>query len=41
MPDIRNVYVFSGPDNYQIFKDPETLDDEVLGIHLELSKVFK
>lgn len=40
IPVFKNVYVFSSPTQYQIFRDTETLHDPVIGIQLELSKVF-
>jgi Uma2 family endonuclease len=40
IPSLKNVYVFSGPSSYQIFRDTETLHDSVIDVRLELSKVF-
>jgi Uma2 family endonuclease len=40
IPLLKNVYVFSGPMNYQMFRDTETLHDPVIDVRLELSKVF-
>jgi Uma2 family endonuclease len=40
IPVFKNVYVFSSPTQYQIFRDTETLDDPVIDVKLELSKVF-
>lgn len=41
IPVLKNVYVFSSPESYQIFRDDQTLADPGLGITLELAKVFK
>ena len=40
IPLLKNVYVFSSPDDYQIFRDTQTLHDTVIDVRLELSKVF-
>jgi Uma2 family endonuclease len=40
IPGLKNVYVFSSPTQYQMFRDTETLNDPVIGVSLELSKVF-
>lgn len=40
IPVFKNVYVFSSPTQYQIFRDTETLADPVINVKLELSKVF-
>lgn len=41
IPVLKNIYVFSDPATYQIFRDGEVLKDPVLGIELELSRVFR
>jgi Uma2 family endonuclease len=41
IPRLKNVYVFSDPQNYQIFRTDQTLHDPALGIDLELAQVFK
>lgn len=41
IPGLKNVYVFSGPDEYEIFRDDQTLTDEAIGVSLELGRVFK
>jgi Uma2 family endonuclease len=41
IPGLRNVYVFSGPTAYEIFRDDEVLVDSALGVELELSRVFR
>jgi hypothetical protein len=40
IPTLKNVYVFSSPNDYQIFRDTQTLHDPVIDVRLELSKVF-
>jgi Uma2 family endonuclease len=40
IPGLKNIYVFSSPDRYQIFRDHQTLSDPVIEVSLELSKVF-
>jgi Uma2 family endonuclease len=40
IPGLKNIYVFSSPTDYQIFRDTETLHDPVIDVRLELSKVF-
>jgi len=41
LPPLRNVYVFSSPDDYQMFKVNETLHDPVLEISFPLAGVFE
>jgi Uma2 family endonuclease len=41
IPTLENVYVFNDPFNYQIFTKKQRLQDEVLGIELDLSELFK
>lgn len=41
IPALKNVYVFSSPDAYQIFRDNQTLSDPAIGISLELAQVFR
>jgi Uma2 family endonuclease len=40
IPGLRNIYVFSSPDDYQIFRDNQMLHDAVIDVRLELAKVF-
>jgi Uma2 family endonuclease len=40
IPVFKNIYVFSSPTQYQIFRDTETLNDPLIDVKLELSKVF-
>lgn len=41
IPALKNIYVFSDPQSYQMFKTDQTLSDPALGISLELAKVFR
>lgn len=41
LPTLGNIYVFSTPDMYQIFRKNEVLTDSVLDINLPLDQVFK
>lgn len=41
LPELDNVYVFSSPDEYEIFKTGETLLDPKMGIELKVDKVFE
>jgi Uma2 family endonuclease len=41
IPGLKNIYVFSSPTAYRMFQDDQTLSDAVLGIELDLSKVFR
>ena len=41
LPSLSNIYVFSSPDEYQIFRANETLEDKKLGISFSLEEVFK
>jgi Uma2 family endonuclease len=40
IPSLENIYVFSSPENYNIFRSNQILIDAALGIELELSKIF-
>ena len=40
IPGFKNIYVFSSPEDYQMFRADQTLVDSALGIELELSKIF-
>ncbi len=40
-PALANIYVFSSPDDYEIYRAHETLQDTVLGILLPLKEVFE
>ncbi len=41
LPELDNVYVFSSPDEYEIFKTGETLHDPKMGIEVEVDKIFE
>lgn len=41
LPSLANIYVFSSPDDYAIFRASETLHDEKLDISFPLEAVFK
>ncbi len=40
IPSLENIYVFSSPEHYNIFRSSQTLTDAALGLELELSKIF-
>ncbi|MFN0033884.1 MAG: Uma2 family endonuclease [Saprospiraceae bacterium] len=40
-PAFANIYVYSSPDDYEIYRAHETLQDAVLGISLPLKEVFE
>ena len=40
LPAVKNIYVFSTPTNYHIFKADETLIDDCLAISLPLAEAF-
>ena len=40
IPSLENIYVFSNPESYSIFRSNQTLSDPALGIELELAKIF-
>lgn len=41
LPPLGNIYVFSAPDEYAIFRATETLHDRVLDISMPLNEVFE
>ena len=41
LPDLKSVYVFRNPDDYEVYSRNETLKDKVLGIDMDLAEVFK
>ena len=41
VPVLENIYVFSSPTEYQIFRAHETLRDEMLDISISLKEVFE
>jgi Uma2 family endonuclease len=40
IPNFKSIYVFSLPDDYEVFAGTETLHDTVLNISLPLTEVF-
>jgi len=41
IPSLKNVYVFTDPDSYEVFKSTETLIDKILDIELSLIDIFR
>ncbi len=41
LPDLKSVYVFRNPNDYDLYSRTETLNDKVLGIEIDLTEVFK
>lgn len=41
LPSLGNIYVFSSPDNYQMYRKNEVLKDSILDIELPLDQVFE
>lgn len=41
LPGVDNIYVFSTPTDYRIYKSNEILQDEQLQIHLTLKEIFE
>lgn len=41
LPGLDNIYVFSAADDYSMFKKGEVLQDEVMGIELEVNLIFE
>jgi len=41
LPGVDNIYVFSSPDEYEIFKSGEMLHDKKMDIKIEVEKVFE
>lgn len=40
-PDPKSVYVYSNPDEFEVFSYREVLNDPILGIELPLAEIFK
>ena len=40
LPSLASIYVFSDPENYEIYKSTETLMDKKLDIELPLKAIF-
>lgn len=41
LPDLRSIYVFSAPNEYEVFAKKGTLRDEKLDIELQVEDIFK
>lgn len=41
LPDLRSIYVFSAPGEYQVFTREDKLEDPRLEVELELGEVFR
>jgi Uma2 family endonuclease len=41
LPDLKSIYVFSAPNEYEVFSKEELLMDVQLGIELPLKEIFK
>ena len=41
LPDLRSIYVFDKPKNYEVFTWKDQLKDNLLGIELNLQEIFK
>lgn len=40
IPGLKNIYVFSDPENYEMYKSTQTLVDKNLDIELSLAEIF-
>ncbi|MEM6631283.1 MAG: Uma2 family endonuclease [Bacteroidota bacterium] len=40
LPDLCSIYVFSAPNEYNVFIKDQTLNDPVLGLELPLTRIF-
>ena len=41
LPDLKTIFVFDQPEEYEVYSKKQTLVDKVLDIKLELSDIFK
>jgi hypothetical protein len=41
LPEMQNISVYTAPNEYEIYKSNQTLQDQRLGISLDLKEVFK
>ncbi|MFK7982258.1 MAG: Uma2 family endonuclease [Saprospiraceae bacterium] len=41
LPDLRSIYIFDKPQNYQVFTWKDILKDELLAIEIDLKEIFK
>lgn len=40
IPPLRSIHVFSSPQDYEVFKKKDILNDQILDIQIDLTKVF-
>lgn len=40
LPTLKNIYVYTAPQTYEIYRDTQILKDTVLNVEIDLSKVF-
>lgn len=41
LPDLKTIYVFYSPEDYDIYSGKDILKDKKLGIELDLTEIFK
>ncbi len=41
IPVLKNIYVFTSREHYEIYRFPHTLEDPALGISIDLKEVFR
>ncbi len=41
LPDLRSIYIFDKPNDFQVFTYKDQLKDKTLGIDLDLGEIFK
>lgn len=41
LPDLKSIYVFSAPNEYEVFSKKEKLVDAQLGIEVDLGEIFR
>lgn len=41
LPDLRSIYIFDKPNDYQVFTWKDQLKDDLLGIELDLNEIFQ
>lgn len=40
IPPLRSIHVFSSPQDYEVFKKKDVLNDQILSIQVDLTKIF-
>ncbi|TAE18413.1 MAG: Uma2 family endonuclease [Bacteroidetes bacterium] len=40
LPTFKNIYVYTAPQTYEVYRDTQILKDTVLNVEIDLSKVF-